>query len=455
MKAVGPCGGGAMGYRTTSMATTSTMPSKKAAEAFAAEAYAGISSSDQEADGAPVGKTQGVPKGQLCAPAADCKAVCRILVGSWLNVLLVFVPIGMIAKPVLDLSATAVFVLNFLAIIPLASILGEATEDIAAHVGQTLGGLLNATFGNAVEMIMATFALREGLIEVVQGTLLGSILSNLLLVLGMSFFAGGMKHHTQKFNATGASANSSLLLMACMAITLPTCYHVVMGDGDSTTVSPCQADGTSANGTHLTAEELTTCDDHILMISRLTSVLLGGMYVQYLVFQLGTHRKLFEDDVDEEEVAQVSVLGGIVFLMVTTLLVAANSDALVKSIEGLTVEAGLGEHFVGIVLLPIVGNAAEHLTAVTAAMKNKMNLAIGVAVGSSTQIALFVVPFTVLAGWVMEQPMTLDFHVFAAVVLILSVLIVNAAIADGESNWLEGSLLMHCYIISAIVFWYL
>lgn len=367
-----------------------------------------------------------------CDAGSDCKALLSMMnpKENKISVLLVFIPLGLLAEHI-GLPGPAVFMFNFFAIVPLAWLLGEATESIASYTGQTIGGLLNATFGNAVEMILSIFALQAGLIRVVQGSLLGSVLSNLLLVLGMAFLCGGYYYPVQKFNKTGAGANATLLMLACFSMVLPAIFVI-----------------NYPNEEHGSA----------LAISHTTAVILGLMYVMFLVFQLKTHASEFvsegEGDEDEEE-APFSMGGSVCILFVVTLIVAACSEALVGSIEALTEEWGISESFVGIILLPIVGNAAEHATAITMAMRNKMDLAIGVAVGSSTQIALFVVPFTVLAGWVMGVEMTLDFKSFETAVMVLTVMITMSTLQDGKSNWLEGAVLMCSYLLVGCAFWYM
>eukprot|EP00434_Breviolum_minutum_P029604 symbB.v1.2.026175.t1/scaffold2593.1/size75360/8 len=332
--------------------------------------------------------------------------------------MLVFTPLGL-ASQSLGWGQVATFGLCFLAIIPLAKLLGEATEQLSCSVGQTLGGLLNATFGNAVEMIISVFALREGLTEVVKGSLVGSIISNLLLVLGMCFFCGGLNYQTQRFNANGARTQYSLLLLAILALVIPT---VVLLTG----VRP----------------------ESELLISRGCAIVLAVLYLCYLIFQLVTHKEEFaaaetETDAEEEqEEASLSPGTALVLLVVATLLVAPLSEALtgrLGSVEGVTKTLNISDAFVGVVLLPIVGNAAEHLTAVTVATKDKMDLSLGVALGSSTQIALFVVPFTVIVGWFLGVPMDLNFRSLDVSILLLTVLIVGSTIVDGESNWLEGT----------------
>ncbi|XP_026192887.1 uncharacterized protein LOC34620307 [Cyclospora cayetanensis] len=343
------------------------------------------------------------------------------------QLLLFFAPLGLWSQ-LGGLPVIFVFIFNFAALIPLSALLGAFTEELSLHTGEITGGLLNATFGNAVEMIMSVQALRIGLLEVVQGTLLGSILSNLLLVLGMSFFAGGLRHYVQKFNEKGATCSVTLLLLSCMGIVIPTVAAV-------------------DNGMHGTYD--------ILMISRITALLIGLTYCLFLFFQLYTHIGLFKDDADEtEDWPMMSWEGATTMLFVVTVLVAIHSEFLVSSIETVVADYGLPESFIGVILLPIVGNAAEHLTAVTVAMKNKVDLAMGVAVGSSAQIALFVFPFTVLVAWAMGQPLTMAVQPLSAVVMLLSVLVAMAVVQDGESNWLEGVMLIAAYFIISVVFWF-
>jgi Ca2+:H+ antiporter len=343
----------------------------------------------------------------------------------WLNVMLVFVPLGVVSG-LNNWSSASRFSLNFLAIIPLAGILGAATESLACHTGQMIGGLLNATFGNAVEMIVTVNAIRANLVDVVQGSLLGSILSNLLLVLGMAFFAAGCITSEPSFNATGAATNTSCLVLASTALALPTIYNYLPG---------------------ATGEE-------VLAISRISSCVLAAIYLLFLFFQLKTHAHLFADEGEEEE-TDLSALSSVLILFGATCAVAVCSEILVDSIEGVTEDYGMPKAFIGVILLPIVGNAAEHTTAVTVAIKGKMDLSLGVAVGSSTQIALFVVPFAVLIGWWVDVEMTLDFRCFDATVLLLSVFLASSVLHDGHANWLEGAMLIGTYILIAVIAWYI
>ncbi|KAI9780753.1 MAG: hypothetical protein M1839_006540 [Geoglossum umbratile] len=367
------------------------------------------------------------------------------LLSNWVNVLLVFVPIGIIAGH-MGFNATAVFILNFFAIIPLAALLSFATEELSAKLGQTIGGLLNATFGNAVELIVSIIALINGEIRIVQSSMLGSILSNILLVLGCCFFAGGYGKENQKFNTTVASTMSSLMAVASASLIIPaTLYSVLDKSKDSDS------------------------EDNILILSHGTSIILLVIYVMYLYFQLGSHAHLFKAaseqdgyEADEETASNAGShderpgltpwAAGCV-LLVITVAVSVCADYLVGSIDEIVKTSHVSKTFIGLILIPIVGNAAEHVTAVIVSMKDKMDLAINVAIGSSLQIALLVTPFLVILGWIIGQPMTLHFETFETVVFFLSVLVVNYLIQDGESNYLEGAMLLGTYLIIAIAFY--
>lgn len=335
----------------------------------------------------------------------------------------VFVPLGQYVKYA-EYSSGIVFTANFCAIVPLASILGQATEALANHTGQLIGGLLNATFGNAVEMIMCIQAVRAGLISVVQGNLLGSILSNLLLVLGMAIIASGLARKNQDFNAQGAAANMSCQLVASISICLPTVYASMRGH---------------------------TFED-TLQVSRICSFFLVTVYCMFLYFMLKTHHELFADE-DEEEGDEdaLSPSLSVLLLMLCTLVVFFCSECLVDSIDEVSKTYGLSKSFIGVILLPIVGNAAEHATAVTCAYKGMMDLALGVAVGSSTQIALFVVPCAVVAGYFYDSPMNLNFTIFDATCQMLTVFLVSQVLQHGQTQWLHGVMLMAVYIFIAII----
>lgn len=327
-----------------------------------------------------------------------------------------------------------IFWLNFAVMIPLASVLGDFTEAAAMHTNDTIGGLLNASFGNAVEVVVAIQALLADEIRVVQASMLGSIFSNLLLVLGSCFFFGGLVHKEQKFNATAASANMGLLALSSIGFILPTPF----------------------------AEYYNLHDEHVLIVSRISAIFLMFMYVQLLIFQLKTHAHLFDEGANEstssiaagQEEPELSFPVALLGLAGTTLLITIFSELLVGSIDGFVEESGISRTFVGLILLPIVGNVVEHVTAVTVAMKDKMDLAMGVAVGSCTQVSLLVVPLAVLVGWANGKDMTLNFPHFEVILYIMSVLTVAIVLGNPRCNWLEGSLLMTTYALIAVGFWF-
>ncbi|KAJ2515069.1 hypothetical protein H4217_005402 [Coemansia sp. RSA 1939] len=454
----------------------------------------------------------------------------RSVFASWINVLLVLVPVGIASHPA-HFPDVAVFIINFFAIIPLAKLLGYATEQLALHLGDAVGGLLNATFGNAVELLVGILALVKGEIEIVQTSLVGSILSNLLLVGGCCFFFGGIKNNEQVFNSHAAQSYGSLLAMAILATLLPAAYNSL-----------------NAKDAELKSGTLT--------MSHVTAIFLLIIYIAYLFFQLKTHTNLFSavpleerreaarkpsdneptaeeessggasnadrtraasneelmtqspqditigvtpahsqtaatstaelvknnadiveeakepvseeavldtkteqtekdnnaDDEEDEEEVELTILASMALLAIVTGLTGVCAEFLVDSIDGLTDKWNLSPSFVGMVLLPIVGNAAEHVTAVTVAIRNKMDLAMGVAVGSSIQIALFVLPLLCILGWIIDKPMTIYFSPFTTVVLFVTVLLVNYIIGDGRTNWLEGLVLIIAYIIVGVAY---
>ncbi|OGE51650.1 hypothetical protein PENARI_c012G05549 [Penicillium arizonense] len=376
----------------------------------------------------------------------------KTLVRDYVNLLLVMVPLGIVAGA-LGWDSTAVFTLNFFAIIPLASLLSFATEELAATMGQALGGLMNATFGNAVELIVSIIALKDNQVRVVQASMLGSILSNILLVLGCCFFVGGLRFREQTFNSTVASTMSSLMAVASASLIIPATLYAAISNG--TTTKP--------------GENATSPDDNaqknILILSHGTSIILLIIYVMYLYFQLHSHADLFEetngsdaengaaDEEEEEEERVLTPWAATVALIVVTILVAICADYLVGSIDSIVQKTGMSKTFIGLVLIPIVGNAAEHVTAVVVAYKDKMDLAIGVAIGSSLQIALFVTPFLVILGWIMGIEMTLHFQTFETVAFFISGLVVTLLIQDGKSNYLEGGMCLGMYIILALAFY--
>ncbi|KAI0075242.1 calcium/proton exchanger [Panus rudis PR-1116 ss-1] len=467
-----------------------------------------------------------LPEKPVAAPKAPgvFSGLRAILTASWLNVLLVCIPVSWalrLALPRTDSNDTITFVFAFLAIIPLAKLLAFATDELSMRVGQTLAGLLNATL---------IIALVHCELQVVQSSLVGSILSNLLLVLGMCFFAGGTRFSEQGFGVSSVQLNSTLLTISVIAILLPAAFHFVAGaDIVDSTEGP-----------------------EILSVSHGVAIILLFIYGCYLVFQLFSHKGLYEvnettvqpsvpysprpngekafplnllrrkkkdvnggdndlqgnssqipltptgeqsnylggdvprssspssshsflphrdantdvengvvngeaskkKEEEEEEVPTLSVWMTIALLGIVTALIGVTAEFLVDSIDGLVDGGGISKEFVGIILLPIVGNAAEHVTAVTVSVKNKLTLSLGVAVGSSIQIALFVIPLIVVLGWIIGKPMTLLFDPFESIVMFFAVIVVNYTVQDGKSNWLEGMILMCLYVILAVVFWY-
>ncbi|KAL0080264.1 calcium/proton exchanger [Phycomyces blakesleeanus] len=382
------------------------------------------------------------------------QGLSAIFFSSWLNLLLIFIPFGIISHFLW--SPTVTFILNFISIIPLARMLGFVTEDISLRTGEVIGGLLNASFGNAVELIISIIALTKNLVVVVQASMLGSIISNLLLVLGMCFIGGGLKFKEQSFNVTVAQTSASLLFIAVSSLVVPAAFYSSSRDS----MSPLDLSRV------------------ILNISRATAIILLIIYFSYLYFQLKTHNHLNHFTAAEESLkihatpkeirhSQESLmkkikkhlrcLHGWLFycnLFLITVLVSISAEFLVSAIESVVEQWHISQTFVGLVLLPIVGNAAEHVSAVTVAIKNKMDLALSIAVGSSMQIALFVTPLMVLLGWILDVDMSLFFNIYETAVLFIAVIMVSYLIMDGKSNWLEGMMLCSVYIIIAISFYY-
>lgn len=365
------------------------------------------------------------------------------LVNSMLNIktllslLLIFIPIS-IAAHFFGWGSAVVFVTSAIAIIPLAAWMGTATEEIAVVLGPNLGGLLNATFGNATELIIGIVALKAGLVDVVKASITGSIIGNLLLVMGLAMFLGGLRFKEQNFQSVIARLNASAMNLAVIAILVPTAVDV-----------------TSAGIEESVMENL----------SGAVALVLITVYILTLLFSMKTHAYLYEVGIAENEVegetaseAEAShspnlwLWAGV--LLAATLAVAYESELLVDTLEEATSYLGLSALFTGVILVPIIGNAAEHATAVTVAMKNKMDLSVSVAVGSSLQIALFVAPVLVLAGRLFGQPMDLDFNPFELVAVAVSVLIANSVSSDGRSDWLEGALLLAAYIVLGLAFYF-
>jgi Ca2+:H+ antiporter len=351
-----------------------------------------------------------------------------------LNLLLVFVPIAIVLELV-HASAEWIFIASCLAIVPLAGLMGKATEHLAEHVGEGLGGLLNATFGNAAELIIATMALRAGLYDVVKASLTGSIIGNILLVFGLSALVGGVRYSIQTFNKTAANLGTTMLTLSAIGLVVPAIFHYVVTSGP----------------TPVAEQEL----------SLEIAIILMATYILSLVFTLRTHKHLYAGGHGEDADEAMGTTGwskgrSLTVLLVATAFVALMSEFLVGAVEATAKRFGMTEVFIGVILVAIIGNAAEHSTAVLMAYKNKMDIAINIAVGSSIQIALFVAPVMVfLSYFVGPQPMDLIFTNFEVLAVTLSVAIMALISQDGESNWMEGVQLIAVYAILGLAFYFL
>jgi Ca2+:H+ antiporter len=343
---------------------------------------------------------------------------------------------------VLDLAGapdTAIFFTAAIGVIPTAALMGRATEELAAQSGPGIGGLLNVTFGNAPELIIALFALGKGLQEVVKASIAGSIISNCLLVLGAAMFFGGWKRDKQTFNRTAAQAQAAMLLLALVAIVMPALFELIRGAGLP------QVGDTRVN-----------YGSKVETISAIVSCLLLFSYGAGLFFSLRTHRELFNPYIENEDAkdeAAWPVRKSVLLLALAGVGVAIMSELLVGSIEHAAKSLGLSQFFIGVVVVAIVGNAAEHWVAVLVAVKDKMDLAVNIAVGSSAQVALFVAPILVLISFVLgPHPMALVFNGYEVAALLFAVLIASFTTQEGESNWFEGLQLLCVYIVMGVVF---
>lgn len=360
-----------------------------------------------------------------------------VIFSSKLNLLMPFGPLAVLVHGLSDHNGW-VFFLTLLGITPLAERLGYATEQLSFYTGDTVGGLLNATFGNATELIISIYALKSGMIRVVQQSLLGSILSNMLLVLGCAFFCGGIvfNNKQQVFNKAIAVLNSGLLLMAVMGLLFPAVLHFTHTE------------------VHFGRSELA--------LSRFSSCIMLLAYAGYLVFQLKSQKDLYmsiaeggtlpEEGSDDDEGPEISKWESVIWLSILTAWIAILSEYLVDAIEGASIAWKMPVSFISVILLPIVGNAAEHASAIMFAMKDKLDISLGVAIGSSTQISMFAIPFCVVIGWIMGCPMDLNFQLFETATLFMTVLVVAFLLQEGTSNYFKGLMLILCYLIVAASF---
>ncbi|MAD72696.1 MAG: calcium/proton exchanger [Euryarchaeota archaeon] len=357
---------------------------------------------------------------------------------SKLNILLVAVPLTVYFNYIAH-DPNISFITSMIAIMPLAFLMGKATEEIALRTSESVGGLLNATFGNAAEMILALFALyaastttspetAENMIHLVQASLIGSILGNLLLVMGLSFVWGGLHHSEQKFSETQVSSNSSLLLLAVIVLIIPTVFNFTV-------------DGTAG-------------EEGVEKLSHAAAIILLAIYGLFLLFQLKTHSHLFATENVHHEEPQMDQKDAIILLVLATILVSWMAEVLVHSVESAAEQYHLPYIFIGVILLPLFGNAAEHFTAVSVAAKNKMDLSFAISIGSSTQIAVFVAPLMIMVAWMWGVPLTFEFGVLETIAVFLAVSIANLIAADGKSNWLEGLMLLSTYAVLGLAFFF-
>ena len=353
-----------------------------------------------------------------------------------LNLLLLAIPVTLYFRYV-EHDQSMAFFSSLVAIMPLAFLMGRATEEIAIRTSESLGGLLNATFGNAAEMIIALLLIYRAYqetdaevemfyVHLVQASLIGSILGNLLLVMGLAFVWGGIHYTEQKFSETQVSSNGSLLLLAMIVLVVPSVFNYTVGGEQG-------AEG-------------------VANLSHIAALVLLLMYGLFLFFQFRTHVELFATETHDHEEPEMSQRDAIILLVAATVLVSWMAEILVHSVEAAAEEVGLPHLFIGVILLPLFGNAAEHFTAVSVAAKDKMDLSFAISMGSSTQIAVFVARLMVLISWILKVPLTFDFGMLETVSAFLAVLIVNIIASDGKSNWLEGAMLLGAYAVLGAAF---
>ena len=358
---------------------------------------------------------------------------------SKLNLLMIALPITLYYAYIAHDESMS-FVFSLLAIMPLAFLMGRATEEIALYTSESLGGLLNATFGNAAEMIIALLAIYTAskaasgsdtealMVGLVQASLIGSLLGNILLVMGLAFLWGGINFPEQKFSETQVSSNGSLMLLAMIVLIIPTVFNSTVGGVEG--------------------------EEGVMRLSHVAAVVLLFLYGLFLYFQFKSHVDLFATETHGHEAPEMSKRDAIILLVVATILVSWMAEILVHSVEYAASDDGLGlpHLFIGVILLPLFGNAAEHFTAVVVAGKDKMDLSFAISMGSSTQIAVFVAPMMILVAWALDVPLTFEFGLLETVSAFLAVLIVNIIASDGKSNWLEGAMLLGTYLVLGAAF---
>lgn len=341
--------------------------------------------------------------------------------------MLIFVPVALVANFVLDADPVLIFALSAIGIIPLANFIGTATEELAVHTGPKLGGLLNATLGNAAELIITIFALNEGLVDLVRASITGSIIGNLLLVMGLSLLAGGLKNGIQTFDRRTAAMNATLLILAVIALVIPSLFDVAIAEDQ--------------------AAELGLSEGVAVVM-----IVLYGLSIFYNLRQSETMGEVAEEHHHE---ARWSVQQAVMVLVAATLGIVFLSEMLVGAVEHVTEQIGLTEIFIGIIVIPLVGNVAEHFVAIQVAYKDKMELSMAVSIGSSLQIALFVAPVLVFISLFFDETLLLVFSEFELIALLSASLIAAFVAQDGETNWLEGAMLLAVYLMVGLAFYYI
>jgi Ca2+:H+ antiporter len=353
----------------------------------------------------------------------------RAIASSPLNLLLIVAPISWVLATQSPESPW-VFLTAAASLIPLAGLIGLGTEQLARRSGPALGGFLNATFGNAAELIIAVVALRNGHVELVKASITGSIIGNLLLVLGLSFFVGGLGRRSQKFHRTAATNTSAMLFLGVVALVMPAVFDLAIYGN------------------------LAAHPKALDRLSVWSAVILIAAYAGSLIYAFTAQRDLFRGDQPPHDRPSLSSGGAIAVLSAGTILTTVQAEILVRAMEPALARFGFTELFVGVIVIALIGNAAEHYSAVTAARRDEMTLAVEISVGSSAQIALFVAPALVLYSFAIGQPMTLLFNAFEIAAIALSVVATSIVVIDGESNWVEGLQLLSVYLILAVAFYF-
>ncbi|HKR74084.1 MAG TPA: calcium/proton exchanger [Candidatus Nitrosocosmicus sp.] len=367
----------------------------------------------------------------------------KLTKSSVLYLLLIFAPISFFLDQ-FNSNSTLLFIISILSLIPLAKLIGDSTEHLASHYGSTVGSLLNVTFGNAAEIIIGIIAISAGLIDLVKASIIGAILGNIMLIFGLSMIVGGIRHKEQSFNRENAGLQSSMIFLSIIGLAIPTLLAVTAFQPES------------VNG-----------EKQIQLLSDSLAIILLGVYIAGIIFTFITHKYLFtspahsngnnnnNNTLSSLSLKHWSKKKSFLLLGLSMLGVVIVSEILVGSVEETGKRLGFGEMFVGAIIVGIVGNAAEHSSAILLARKGKIDLSIGIAAGSGTQIALFVVPILVFAGIALGQPFTLEFTLYELVTLFLAAIILNLIAHDGKSNWFEGVMLTAVYIIIALGFYFL